>query len=139
MRGKDIYYLEAPTLTQELLNIKWALLSSGFRIGSTWHDGQGSLGPSFKDHWAAKSLEELHTSDSLVVICGKNDAVSPELALMAGLALAQGLEVIWIGPPGKGLSAFRAFWQFNTADDYQKDILQKRYSHSAPSEERIAA
>jgi hypothetical protein len=139
MRGKDIYYLEAPTLTQELLNIKWALLSSGFRIGSTWHDRQGNLGPSFKDHWAAKSFEELHTSDSLVVICEKNDTVSPELALMAGLALAQGLEVIWIGPPVRGLDTFRAFCQFDRAEDYQKNILKNRYSQCAPSEERIAA
>ena len=32
MRGNGVY-LEAPSRTQELLNIKWTLQSAGFRIG----------------------------------------------------------------------------------------------------------
>jgi hypothetical protein len=39
MRGNDVY-LEAPSRTQELLNIKRALQAAGFRIGSTWHEGK---------------------------------------------------------------------------------------------------
>jgi hypothetical protein len=37
MRGNDVY-LETPSQTQELLNIKWIRRSAGFRIGSTWHE-----------------------------------------------------------------------------------------------------
>jgi hypothetical protein len=37
MPGNTIY-LEAPELTQDLLNIKWALRSPGYAIGSTWHE-----------------------------------------------------------------------------------------------------
>jgi hypothetical protein len=139
MRGNNVY-LEAPGRTQELLNIKWTLQSAGFRIGSTWHEGQAStLALSSKDHWNAKSVEQLQDCDSLVVICGKNDRATPELAMMAGLALARGLQVIWIGPPVGGLSAFRAVWQFNTAEDYRKQILQQMYSQSASIAERLVA
>jgi hypothetical protein len=136
MRGNNVY-LEAPGRTQELLNIKWTLQSGGFRIGSTWHEGQAST--SSKDHWNAKSVEQLQDCDSLVVICGRNDRATPELAMTAGLALARGLQVIWIGPPVGGLSAFRAVWQFNTAEDYRKQILQQMYSQSASITERLAA
>ena len=44
-------YLEVSARTQDLLNIKWTLLPSGYFIGSTWHENQpdtsvrqGSLG-----------------------------------------------------------------------------------------------
>jgi hypothetical protein len=88
MRGDDVY-LEAPSRTQELLNIKWTLLSAGFRIGSTWHEDRGITSSlSSKDHWNAKAAEELYACDSLVVICGKDDKAAAEMAMMAGLALA---------------------------------------------------
>jgi hypothetical protein len=78
MRGNNVY-LEAPGRTQELLNIKWTLQSAGFRIGSTWHEGQAStLALSSKD-------------------------------------------------------------QFNTAEDYRKQILQQMYSQSVLTAERLAA
>jgi len=139
MRGNDVY-LEAPGRTQELLNIKWTLQSGGFRIGSTWHEGQGSTSSlSSKHHWNAKGVEQLQRCDSLVVICGKDDRGIPEMAMMAGLALALGLQVVWIGSPIGGLTAFRAVWQFDTAEDYRKQIVQHRYSQSALTAERLAA
>ena len=139
MRGNGIY-LEASGRTQELLNIKWTLQSAGFRIGSTWHESQTSTSTlASKDHWNTRSVEQLQLCDSLVVICGKNDRASPELAMTAGLALARGLQVIWIGPPLGGLSAFRAVQQFNTAEDYRKQILQQMYSQLASIAERLAA
>jgi hypothetical protein len=77
MRGHDVY-LEAPGWTQELLSIKWALLSAGFRIGSTWHEGQGSTSSlSSEDHWNARGVEQLYACDSFVVICGKGDKLLP--------------------------------------------------------------
>jgi hypothetical protein len=59
--------------------------------------------------------------------------------MMAGIALARGLQVVWIGPPVGGLNAFRAVWRFNTAEDYRKQILQQMYSQSASIPERLAA
>jgi hypothetical protein len=75
----------------------------------------------------------------LVVICGKDDKAAPEMAMMAGLALARGLQVVWIGPSVAGLNTFKAVWQFNTAEDYRKQVLHQMYSQSASSAERLAA
>ena len=139
MRGNGIY-LEAPGRTQELLNIKWTLQSAGFRIGSTWHESQTSTSTlASKDHWNARSVEQLQACDSLVVICGKNDRATPELAMTAGLALARGLQVVWIGPSFEGLDAFRAVRKFNTAEDYEKVILRQMYSEPASNRARRAA
>ena len=139
MRGNNVY-LEAPSRTQELLNIKWALQSAGFRIGSSWHEGQASTSSlSSEGHWNAKGVEQLQACDSLVIIWGKQDKAAPEMAMMAGLALALGLQIDWIGPPLGGLTACRAVWQFNTAEDYRKQIIQQMYSQSALTPERLAA
>lgn len=139
MRGYNVY-LEAPGRTQALLNIKWTLKSAGFRIRSTWHDGQAIPSAlASKDHWKAGSIEQLQSSDSLVVICENNGRATPELAMMAGIALARGLEVIWIGAPVGALSAFKAVLQFNTAEDYRTHILQQMYSRPVSTAERLAA
>jgi hypothetical protein len=137
MRGYNVY-LEAPGRTQALLNIKWTLKSAGFRIRSTWHDGQAIPSLASKDHWKAGSIEQLQSSDSLVVICENNGRATPELAMMAGIALARGLEVIWIGAPVSALSAFKAVQQFNTVEDYRTHILQQMYSRPVATQ-RLAA
>lgn len=73
MRGNH-FYLEAPGRTRELLNIKCTLQSADFRIGSTWHEAQGSTSTSSsKDHWNARGVEQLQACDLLVVICGKDE------------------------------------------------------------------
>jgi len=139
MRGSDVY-LEAPGRTQELLNIKWTLLSAGFRIGSTWHERQGSTSSSSsRDHWSTKGVEQLNACDSLVVICGKDEKSAAEMAMMTGLAIARGLKVVWIGTRLGALNTFRAVWQFDTAEDYRKQVLQQMHSHSASTPERLAA
>ena len=120
---RNTVYLEAPDRTQDLLNVKWALRSAGYSIGSTWHEGLAGTSPSaYKDHWNATGMEQLQFCDSLVVVCGNYGPV-PELAVMAGFALARGLRVIWIGSPVRGLIDFRAVQQFNTAQDFQRQIL----------------
>jgi hypothetical protein len=43
------------------------------------------------------------------------------------------------GRPIEGLDAFRTVWQFNTAEDYQKQILQQMYSQANLSAEQLAA
>ena len=139
MPGQTVY-LEAPERTQDLLNIKWTLRSAGYAIGSAWHDDEASA-PSvaFKDHWNARSLEQLQVCDSLVVICGKKDIAVPEVPMMAGFALARGLRVIWIGPPVCGLSDFRAMQQFDTPDEFLRQILQEMHSQPVPETEPLAA
>ena len=83
--------------------------------------------------------EQLYACDSLVVICGKDEKPTPEVAMMAGLALGRGLQVFWIGAPVAGLNAFKTVWQFNTAAAYRKHILQQAYSRSALIAEQLAA
>jgi hypothetical protein len=139
MPGNTIY-LEAPELTQDLLNIKWALRSAGYAIGSTWHENEAITSLlAFRDHWTARGLEQLQTCDSLVVVCGNSDKATPELAMMAGFALARGVRVVWIGSPVQAMSDFRAVQQFNTAEDFRKQVLQQMYSPSIPTDERLAA
>ncbi|MFL6448915.1 MAG: hypothetical protein ACJ746_14690 [Bryobacteraceae bacterium] len=138
MRGNDVF-LEAPSRTQELLNIKWTLKAAGFRIGSTWHDDSGIASTVSKDHWDEKGIEQLQACDSLVVICGSDTAAAASAAMIAGLALARGLQVVWIGPWFGGLNAFSAVRRFNTADDYEREVLRGMYSESASNTEQIAA
>lgn len=139
MRGHTVY-LEAPERTQDLINIKWTLRSAGYAIGSTWHDDEAYAPPvALKDHWSARSLEQLQVCDSLVVICGKRDNAAVEVPMMAGFALARGLRVIWIGAPVRGLNDFRAVQQFDTADDFLKQLLVDMNSQPILEAEPLAA
>jgi hypothetical protein len=106
MRGNNIY-LEAPDRIQDLLNIKWTLRSAGYDIRSTWHEGNAiTTLLAFRDHWNPRTLEHLQNCDALVVICGNGDRSIPELAMMAGFALARGIRVFWVGSPVKSLLRF---------------------------------
>jgi hypothetical protein len=97
MRGNDVY-LEAPDRTQDLLNIKWTLQCAGFGVRSTWHEDDAHTSAlASTDHWDVRSIEQLKVCNLLIVIWGKGDKPSSELAMMAGLALARGLQVIWSG------------------------------------------
>jgi hypothetical protein len=119
-------YLEGTDRSQDLLDLKWALRSAGYTIGSSWHDREGSM--SFlgsTDHWSAKGVRQLQACDGLVVVCGKSDNTAPEVPMMAGFALARGLEVIWIGPPAQWLTDFRAVRQYDTAEDFRKQLLSQ--------------
>jgi hypothetical protein len=130
--------LEAPDRTQDLLNVKWTLKSAGFKIGSTWHEVPGSSSSlSSEDHWNANGVERLRACN-LLVICGNDDRGIPEMAMMAGLAIAYGLDVVWIGLPLGGLNAFRTVRQFNTVEHYERTLLQRMYSQP-PTVELVAA
>jgi hypothetical protein len=139
--SKSTVYLEAPKRTQDLLNIKWALRSAGYSIGSSWHDSEGGaphLGS--EDHWNTKSVEQLQACDSLVAICEQSNEAGMELAAMAGIALARGLRVIWIGPVVRALAGFRAVQQFDSAEEFRTEILRQIYSPSLDSvSARLAA
>jgi hypothetical protein len=137
MRANSVY-LEAPDRTQDLLNVKWALKSAGLRIGSTWHEVPGSSsGLSSKHRWNVNGVERLRACN-LLVIYGNDDRGIPEMAMMAGLAIAHGLDVVWIGPPLGGLNAFRTVRQFNTVEHYERTLLQRMYSQP-PTVELVAA
>ena len=139
MRGIEVY-LEAPSRTQELLNIKWTLKSAGFTIGSTWHENSGITSAlPLSEHWDARGVEQLRACDLLVVICGKDSKAAPRMAMMAGLALARGLKVVWIGPSFAGLNAFTAIRTFNTVNDYEKEVLRAMHSELASNARRLAA
>jgi len=137
---ENTVYLEASDRTQDLLNLKWTLRSAGYAIGSTWHEGEAFTSLlAFGDHWDARSMEQLQICDRLIVICRNGDRGTPELAMMAGFALGRGLEVIWIGSPVRGMVDFRAVKQFNTAEDFEKQILQRPRSRPTLPQERLAA
>jgi hypothetical protein len=135
MRGNTIY-LEAPTRTQDLLNIKWTLHSAGYSVASTWHDGNGC--PTLGQHWDRSSLEKLQVCDSLVVVSGNREA-TPELAMMAGFALARGIAVYWIGPRVAGLCDFGAVQQFDTAEEFRKHVLSRGPARPGSTAEFLAA
>ena len=138
---QNAVYLEASERTQDLLNIKWTLQSAGYAIASTWHQGEVNTSPlAFQHHWNRRGVDQLQVCDSLVVICGKGDRAALELGMMAGFALARGLRVIWIGSPVAVLNDFRAVQQFNTPEDFRKDILNQAHPRSMSlTNDRLAA
>ena len=112
-------YLEAPSRTQDLLTTKWTLYGKGYTITSTWHeDPRAGLG-AFEGHWSADRLDEMRQSDALVVLAGQpNDNLS--LAAMAGIALAHGMRVIWIGPLVEVLRHQSKLQHFRTAAEFHR-------------------
>jgi hypothetical protein len=138
--SESTIYLEAPDRTQDLLTMKWTLRSAGYDIRSTWHDDDVNTSPlSFRDHWNARGVKRMVSCDSLVVICGNGDRSTPELAMMAGFALARGMRVFWVGAPVKGLCDFPAVQQFNTAIDFEKQIVGRAHSRPIAIDTSLAA
>jgi hypothetical protein len=138
MPRKEVY-LEASERTQDLLNIKWALRSAGYTIGSTWHDLDSIAWPPFKDHWTAVAVERLQFCDSLVVICERDGHAVAELAMMAGFALARGIRVFWIGTHLGALADFPTVKHFNSPEAFQKEVVSAVHCESAGTNERMAA
>jgi len=134
-----IVYLEAPDRTQELLTIKWTLLSAGFRIGSTWHERKTNGWPRFRDHASPINVYQMKSCDALIVIRGSSEEGIPGLAMMAGFALARGLEVIWIGRPIGALADFNAVLHFNTVEEYRAHVLQQKVPQLPWTAEPVAA
>jgi hypothetical protein len=138
--SKPMFYLEAPSVTQDLLTVKWSLRAAGYAIGSTWHDTDLNTGLPRQDHWSTRRVEQLQACEALVVLSGKAEDAARELGLMAGIALARGLRVIWLGPPVPMLSAFRAVELFQTAEDFRKHLVHQQYSPALSlTDESLAA
>jgi len=136
----DIVYLDAPGRTQDLLNLKWALRAAGYTIGSMWHEtGANDIGMALRNHWSTEEIERLQRCDLLVAICEGPNKTPPELAMMAGFALARGIKVCWIGSPVQGLTQFRSVKQYNTAEEFRREIVSRSFSESIAVNERVAA
>jgi hypothetical protein len=136
----DIVYLDAPDRTQDLLNLKWALRAAGYTIASTWHEsGVNGTGASLRNHWSTEEIQRLQRCGLLVVVSERANAPRPELAMMAGFALARGIKVCWIGLPVQGLSEFRAVQQYNTAEEFRRAIVSPSSSACIAVNERLAA
>jgi hypothetical protein len=128
-------YLEAPERTQDLLTIKWTMRSAGYTIGSIWHDGEATrshLGRA--NHWNARTLKLLQSCDSLIVVSGKAGQAMPELAMMAGFALARGLPVTWIGDAVDILGNFPAVRHFKDAEEFRRAIADQMYAQPEVAE-----
>lgn len=138
MPGETVY-LEASERTQDLLNIKWALRSAGYTIASTWHDVDSVTWPPFRDHWNAIGMQQLQFCDALVVVCGTDCQTVPELAMMAGFALARGIRVFWIGTPIEAMNGFRAIVQFDSTEKFQRQILSAPHSDNDGANKKLAA
>ena len=71
-------------------------------------------------------MEELRICDSLVVIRGTSSEIPLQLAVVAGFALARGLQVIWIGSPTQILSDFRTVQHFRTVEEFAMDVYNRQ-------------
>lgn len=136
---RNVVYLEAPELTQDLLNIKWALRSAGYTIASTWHDTQAHRSHWKRaHHWMPSALKSLRSCDSLVVVSAKTGPLMPELAMMAAFALDRELRVIWIGNAIDLLHHFSAVDHFDDAEQFRRAVVDGMYAQPAAAE-RLAA
>lgn len=124
---KKTFYLEAPARTEDLLHTKRVLRAAGCAIGSTWHDeiATSQFSESNSD-WIAGRLEELNRCDALIVLCGAKHRTPLQIPLLAGYALARGLQVIWIGSSVRVASDRLNVSQFETVEEFCDSLAVKR-------------
>jgi hypothetical protein len=113
-------YLEAPARTRDLLDAQRALQSAEYVIGSSWHDqATTSQALDAGADWIAECREELDQCDALIVLCGEKHTTALQVPLLAGYALARGLQVIWIGSSVRIASSHSsAVIQFATVEEF---------------------
>jgi hypothetical protein len=117
-----VAFLEAPCRTQELLTLKWLLRSSGYEIGSTWHDASPAAFLTPQPHWTRARMEEITPFDTLFVLPRDHEEIPAELALAVGFAAARRVEVIWIGMPPEPLYQFRNVHCFSDLEAFEKHL-----------------
>lgn len=117
----SLVYIDAATRTQDVLSLKWALRGVGYGIGSTWHD---SPGPVLKpeSHWNEFRVTELDRCNELFVIFEGRSESAANLAAMAAVALARGMQVTWIGPKLPSIGHFPGLRHFATLPDFGQQI-----------------
>jgi hypothetical protein len=132
-------YIDAPGKTQDLFTVKWALRAAGYSIKSTWHDEPNAPSNNPRSHWSPERIEQIISSDVLVVVCGKHDAIQRELAICAGIAIGRALKIIWIGSQIDILNHFRTVTYFSTVDEFRKELLELREPWTPLARESVAA
>jgi hypothetical protein len=123
---RKTFYLEAPARTEDVLYARRALRAAGCGIGSTWHDEATSHSSELNDNWIAGRLEELNRCDALIVLCGAKYRTPLQIPLLAGYALARGLQVIWIGSSVRVASDRRNVAQFETVEEFCDSLAVRR-------------
>lgn len=123
---RKTFYLEASARTQDLLDAQRALRSAGCAIGSTWHDEAPSSHSSDPEGWITERFEELDRCDALIVLCGNVHKTRLQVPLLAGHALARGLQVIWIGSSVRVASDHQNVTQFGTVAEFGDSLPLKR-------------
>jgi hypothetical protein len=84
-------------------------------------------------------MEQLQFCDCLIVISGTHGKAAPELAMMAGFALAHGIRLFWIGAPLGGLSDFQGVTQFDSPESLQRELLLTAHSKPVWASKQLAA
>jgi len=112
-------FLEAPSRSQDLVTLKWMLRSAGYRVASTWHD---SPPPLFDGHWKSLPIDEMKPLDTLVVLRQAEEAIPGQLGLLAGFALARGVQVIWIGEPIEPLNQLPNVRCFPSLETFRRQL-----------------
>jgi hypothetical protein len=124
---RKTFYVEAPARTEDLLRAKGALRAAGCAIESTWHDEIATSHASESNNdWIAGRLEELNRCDALIVLCGAKYRAPLQIPLLAGYALARGLQVIWIGSSVHVASDGRNVAQFETVEEFCDSLAVRR-------------
>jgi hypothetical protein len=125
---RKTFYLEAPARTQALLDAQRTLRAAECAIGSTWHDKAATSHPADSNaDWIAERLGELNECDGLIVLCGGGKNRTPlQVPLLAGYALARGLQVIWIGSSVRIASSHRNVAQFGTVEEFCDSFAMRR-------------
>jgi hypothetical protein len=123
---RKTFYLEASTRTQDLLDTQRALRAAEYGIGSTWHEEVGSSHCSDPEGWITQRFEELNRCDALIVLCGHTLKIPLQVPLLAGHALARGLQVIWIGSSVRVAGGHRNMAQFGTVEEFCESLTLKR-------------
>jgi hypothetical protein len=123
---RKTFYLEASARTQDLLDVQQALRAAGYAIGSTWHEEVPGLHPSDSEAFLTERFEELNRCDALIVLCGNVVKTPLQVPLLAGHALARGLQMIWIGSSVRVASGHQNVAQFGTVEEFCESLALKR-------------
>jgi len=123
---RKTFYLEASARTQDLLDAQRALRAAKCAIGSTWHDEAPRSHPADSEAWITERFNELNQCDVLIVLCGSKLTTPLQVPLLAGYALARGLQVIWIGSSVRVASGHQNVAQFGTVEELCQTLALKR-------------
>ena len=137
MRCKAVY-LEAAERTQDVLNLKWALLSAGYSIESAWHDATPHAISTTTSNWGERELAAVKKSHILVVLAAHGQAPTTRMATMLGFARAHNIQICWVGAAVEGIQGLHGIEHFKTADDFRRHLLRAG-SLEDPAALRLAA